>query len=70
MIVFLRCSDNNRASTVFSYFRQAISTYGVPSRVRTDKGKENTEIAWFMLNIRGPDRGSHIAGRSVHSQRI
>ena len=69
MIVFLRCSDN-RALTVFSYFRQAISTYGVPSRVRTDKDKENTEIAWFMLNTRGPDRGSHIAGRSVHNQRI
>ena len=31
---------------------------------------ENAQIAWFMLQRRGPDRGSIIAGRSVHNQRI
>ena len=69
MVLFLHCSNNNRADTVFDYFKGAIDEYGLPSRVRTDKGRENTEIAWFMLNNRGPDRGSHIAGRSVHNQR-
>lgn len=72
MIVFLRCSTNNRASTVFDAFQSAVEKFGLPSRVPSDKGKENTDVAWFMLShpLRGPDRGSHITGRSVHNQRI
>ncbi len=34
MIIFLRCSTNNKASTVFSYFITGIQTFGLPSRVR------------------------------------
>lgn len=72
MIVFLQCSTNNRASTVYGLFQNAVQTFGLPSRVRSDKGRENCDVAWFMLShpLRGPNRGSHIAGRSVHNQRI
>ena len=70
--VFCVCSDNNRSDTVLSYFFNATSLYGIPSRIRTDMGTENVQIVRFMLNhpLRGPGRGSAIVGSSVHNQRI
>ena len=70
--VFLQASTNNRASTILPYFINATNQYGVPSRVRCDKGGENRLISHFMLchPDRGPQRRSCITGRSVHNQRI
>ena len=44
--------------------------FGIPSRVRSDKGGENILVCYFMVSHRGPGCGSHIAGSSVHNQRI
>ena len=72
LITYLRCSTNNKASTVFELFRQAIEIHGLPSRMRSDYGVENVDIAWFMLTCpeKGINRGSMITGSSVHNQRI
>lgn len=64
--VYLHASSNNRAATVLRLFTKAVEEYGLPSRVRSDKGGENYEVGWFMLNhpSRGPGRGSIIAGNN------
>ena len=71
LITFLQCSTNNKAETGVSLFEQALEIHGLPSRVRTDKGGENTLI-WrkMVIKLRGEGRGSSIAASSVHNQRI
>ena len=54
-VVYLHTSDNNRADTVSNLFRAAVNECGWPSRVRSDKGGENVEVAQLMVSVRGVD---------------
>ncbi|VDI45885.1 Hypothetical predicted protein [Mytilus galloprovincialis] len=69
-VTFLNCRDNNKATTVLDSFKTAVVNYGLPLRVRSDKGQENSLVADFMIKERGPNRGSMITGKSCHNQRI
>lgn len=51
-------------------FQEGIDTFGVPSRIRTDKGRENIEIITRMIELRGMNRNSAITGPSTRNQRI
>ena len=68
--MYLKCSSNNQAATVYCTFLKAVQKYQIPSRVRSDQGVENIKVAQYMLEKHGADRKSIITGCSVHNQRI
>ena len=70
LIVYLKSSTNNRASTVYKLFIDAVQKYHLPSRVRSDEGGENILVAQHMLEHRGAERRSMLTGSSVHNQCI
>ena len=69
LIVYMKCSANNKASTVLSLFQEAVERYGLSSRVRSDQETENCAVACYLLQSRGTE-SSMITGSSVHNQRI
>ena len=48
LAVYCHCSTNNLAATVLVLFREAVNSFGLPSRVRCDRGCENVDISWYM----------------------
>ncbi|CAH3173671.1 unnamed protein product [Porites lobata] len=70
LILYAACRDNNKAETVLSLFQNAVQKWGLLSRVRCDYGMENYHVGAYMIQHRGPGRGSMITGSSVHNSRV
>jgi hypothetical protein len=66
-MVALRARTNNRATTVLDIFLDAIEQWGLPSRVRGDRGGENRAVSIFMIMMRGLNRASYMWGSYVCS---
>ena len=45
LITYLKCSNNNRSETVLRAFREGVQHYGMPERIRTDRGGENVQVS-------------------------
>ena len=68
-LVFLHCADNNRALTNLSFFVDAVQSYGLPEKVRTDLGGENVDI-WRYMVEQHESEAAVITGSSTHNERI
>ena len=68
-VVFLGCSDNNRAATVLSLFTGAVAQFGLPHQVRSDHGGENVRVWQYMIAAH-QDYSAVITGSSVHNERV
>lgn len=51
-------------------FLDGCARYGIPSRVRGDRGGENRDVSVFMILVRGAKRASFMWGTSTHNTRI
>eukprot|EP00111_Clytia_hemisphaerica_P023888 TCONS_00070358-protein len=69
MVTSLHCATNNYASTALQGFLTGVSKFGIPARVRGDRGGENVRILEYMRQNQGYE-GAYIQGTSVHNQRI
>ena len=54
--VTVECQNNNKAETVLRCFLKGVEMFGLPSRVRSDKGGENVLVADYMIRRRDPNR--------------
>lgn len=70
VITYLRANLDNTALTLLASFVGATFQYGLPSRVRSDSGGENTQVALLMNLIYGDEQRSHITGRSVQIETL
>ena len=69
-ILYLKCANDNKASTVVSFFSHAAYTFGIPDKVRSDKGGENTDVWRYMLHYNSMESSCVITGSSTHNERI
>ena len=69
MIMYLTCSDNNRANTVLLSFSRAVQVSGLPAHVRSDLGGENFAV-WRFMAEQHSSQSTVITGSSTHNERI
>ena len=49
--VYCHCSTDNRAQAVLQLFQGAVDMYGLPSRVRCDRGVENYDVGYYRVRL-------------------
>ena len=70
VVVYMNCATNNKASTVLPQFAKGVDEFGLPDRIRTDLGGENSAIWQLMVDKHHGDASCVVVGSSTHNTRI
>lgn len=68
-IIYVKATHDNKSQTVLRFFKQGIADFGLPKRVRADKGGENI-LTRLVMQENSTSTNPFLAGPSVHNQRI
>ena len=55
---------------MLSSFEKGVEDYGLPARVRTDRGGENVDVWRYMMEQHNGESLCVIVGSSTHNERI
>mmetsp|Transcript_25666 Transcript_25666/g.36809 ORF Transcript_25666/g.36809 Transcript_25666/m.36809 type:complete len:316 (-) Transcript_25666:225-1172(-) len=69
-IIYLALKNSNSSKVVLDLFKDGVNRFQLPDRVRGDRGGENVLVCDYMIEKRGLNRSSFIAGSSKHNNRI
>ena len=64
--MYLKCGNNNHASTVLSWFSEAVDTHGLRQQIL---GRENVDV-WRYMFEQHSDTNTVITGSSTHNEQI
>ena len=53
LVLYLKCTSNNKTTTVYEIFLIAVQNFRLPSRVRSDQGLENMLVTRHMIEKKG-----------------
>ena len=70
LITYLRCSSNNRSEMVKELFLDAIQSFGLPSRVRTDQGGEKVGVWQEMQGVQRHGCSEQSENRKLRIEKI
>ncbi len=68
--MYMVCATNNEADTVVHHFSNAVHSFGLPDKVRSDKGGENVLVWRYTLHYHDMVPGCIVVSSSTHNERI
>ena len=68
VLIYLKCANNNRGTTVVDFFEEAVFKFGLPDNFYSDHGGENVNVYRCMIATHEVDYSCILTGNSFHKE--